>query len=65
MKPIFETLGEELVAIDCMANDALVKYYGTNDREVIENGVVNWWKPQIDKNELKEVLLLIKKLKVV
>jgi len=63
MKSRFETLEEELLAIDCMADSTLIKYYGTSDRSKIEEGVINWWRTQISENEIKEALLLIKELK--
>ena len=63
MKTRFETLEEELVAIDCMSEAALVKYYGTSDRERVETGVINWWRTQISENEINEALLLMKELR--
>jgi len=63
METRFETLEEELVAIDCMSEGVLVKYYGSNERERIENGVINWWRTQISENEVNEALLLMKELR--
>ena len=60
MKTRFETLEEELLAIDCMADTALIKYYGTNDRNKVEEVILNCWRTQISENEIKEALLLIK-----
>jgi hypothetical protein len=62
METRFETLEEELIAIDCMAAESLVKYYGTNNRHKIEKGVVNFWRTQMkmSESEIKEALSAVK-----
>lgn len=58
-KPMFETLEQELLELNSMADETVERFYGTSSIEDARVSIINCWRGEYNDEEIKEALLFV------